>query len=107
MSSICTIILFKSISFSELTPENLTGLKEFDKNFFNKIESIENDLLDGKKILDIAKLNNLKLVKTEEIDKNKKNKLGQKSELINDELFKKIFKNNEINKPELMEFKNN
>ena len=58
------------------------------------------------KILDIAKLNNLKLVKTEEIDKNKKNKLGQKSELINDELFKKIFKNNEINKPELMEFKN-
>ena len=97
---------FKSISFSELTPENLTGIKEFDKNFFNKIESIENDILDGKKAIDIAKLNNLKLIKTEEISKDKKNKLGQKNELINDELFKMIFKKKEINKPELIEFKN-
>ena len=63
---------FKSISFFELTPENLTGLREFDKNFFNKIESIENDILDGKKAIDIAKLNNLKLIKTEEIGKDKK-----------------------------------
>jgi len=97
---------FKSISFSELTPEKLTGLQEFDKNFFNKVELIENDILDGKNILDIAKLNNLKLIKTGEIDKDKKDVLGQKNQLINNELFKKIFKKNEINSPELFEFEN-
>jgi len=97
---------FKSISYAELTPEILIGQKEFNKNFFNKIELIENDILDGKKIEEIGKINNLKLKKTDEIDREKTNILGIKSKKINDDLFKIIFKKNKVNSPELIEIQN-
>ncbi len=97
---------YKSISFSELTPSNLTGQKEFDKNFFNKIEIIENDILDGKNLEKISANNNLKISKTDEIDAKMKNINGVKSQIIDDEVFKKIFSKKNINEPELIETKN-
>ena len=40
-------------SYAKITPQNLTGLNEFDKNFFEKIDELENKLLNG------AEFNNL------------------------------------------------
>ena len=47
---ICFHQEFKSISLVELKPENLTGIKEFDENFFKQLDIIENKILDGKKL---------------------------------------------------------
>ena len=97
---------YKSISFTELTPMNLTGQKEFDKNFFNKIEIIENDILDGNNLKKIATENNLKVLITDELDENRKNIKGVESQIIDLEVFKKIFLKKNINEPELIETKN-
>ena len=97
---------YKSISFIELDPERLTGQKEYSKNFFDKIDKIENNILDGKKLENIAKDNNLKLIKTDNLNKEKNSILGIKSQDINDELFNKIFKIKNLNSPELINIKN-
>ena len=93
--------LFKNLNFVELTPESLTGEKEFNENFFTKINKIENELLDGKSTTQIIKENNLKLIKISEINKQKKDANGKKIDLISDLLFEKVFKGNSINSPKL------
>ena len=97
---------FKSLSYLELNPKNLLGQEEYDKNFFNKINKIENDILDGKKIQNIAEDNNLKLIKTAELNSKKNDISGKKFKLLNDELFKKIYKKTDIDTPELINFEN-
>ena len=97
---------YKSISFSELSPEILIGQKEYNETYFNKIDSIENDILDGKKIEDLAKENSLRLIKTDEINSQKKSILGIESKIINDKLFDIIFKNKNTNSPELINIEN-
>ena len=97
---------FKSLSYIKLNPENLIGQKEYDKNFFNKINKIENDILDGKKIQNIAEENNLKLIKTTELNSKKDDISGKKFELIDDELFKNIYKKTDIDTPELINIEN-
>ena len=82
--------LFKNLNFVELTPESLTGEKEFNENFFTKINKIENELLDGKSTTQIIKENNLKLIKISEINKQKKDANGKKIDLISDLLFEKV-----------------
>jgi len=98
--------LFKNLSFVELTPESLTGEKDFNESYFNKINKIENDLLDGKSINQILNENNLKLIKTGEVNRQKKDSDGKKINLINDLLFEKIFKDNNINSPKLFSIEN-
>ena len=97
---------YRSISFLELDPEILIGQKEYSKNYFDKIDKIENNILDGKKIENIAKDNNLKLIKTDELNREKNNILGVKSQNINDELFNKFFKIKNLSSPELINIKN-
>ena len=46
---------FKSISFLELNPELLVGTNDYNEAYFNKIDEIENQILDGKNISMIAK----------------------------------------------------
>lgn len=97
---------YKSIHFVELNPSMLTGKKEYSENFFNKIDKIENDILDGKKIEDIAKDNSLKLVKTDQLNNKKNSILGIKSKAIDDELFNKFFKIKNLRSAELINIKN-
>ena len=97
---------YRSINFVELNPNILTGQKEYSENYFSKIDKIENEILDGKKIEDIVADNNLKSIKTEEINSDKKNILGIKSQVISDELFDKFFKIKNLNSPELINIKN-
>ena len=98
--------IFKNISFTELKPETLTGQKEFDENFFNKISKIENDLLDGKKFKEITDENNLKISVTGEINKKKINSKGIKFKNISDSLFKLAFNIKEKDFPELFNIEN-
>ncbi len=97
---------YRSISYIELDPNILTGQKEYSENYFNKIDKIENEILDGKKIEDIVKDNNLKSIKTEEINSEKNNILGIKSYVVSDELFNQFFKIKNLNSPELINIKN-
>ena len=97
---------YRSISFLELDPEILIGQKEYSENYFDKIDKIENNILDGKKIENIAKDNSLKLIKTDELNREKNSILGVKSQDINDELFNEFFKIKNLNSPELINIKN-
>ena len=92
---------FKTITYTQLTPSKLTGENEYSESFFKIINKIENDILDGEKISDLAKTYNLSLKTTEEIDLNKKNINGKKIENISDKFFQGIYKK-KINSPELI-----
>ncbi len=83
----------KLISYAELTPQKLTGEKEYNDDFFKKIDSIDNLILDGKEIEEISKFFNFKLLTTNFINSSKKNSSGVVDKIIDDELFKKIFQN--------------
>jgi len=97
---------YKSISFAELNPDVLTGQKEYSESYFAKIDKIENDLLDGKKIKNVVEENNLKLISTDKINRQKSNILGIKSKAIDDELFNKFFKIKNEGSPEVINIKN-
>ena len=97
---------YKSISFTELSPDILTGQKEYSENYFAKIDKIENDILDGKKINTIVKENNLKLIVTDELDVQKISILGIKSQAVSDDLFNKFYKIKNENSPEVINIKN-
>ena len=97
---------FKSISFLELNPELLVGTNDYNEAYFNKIDEIENQILDGKNISMIAKERNLKSIVTKEINFEKKDFSGNKINNISDELFKKIFNKQQINEPELINLNN-
>ena len=97
---------FKSISFVELDPTALIGNSEFNESFFNKINIIENDALDGKSINQVVEENSLELIKTEEINKNKLNSSGAKSKIINDSLFNKVFPMKKTNSAEVFNINN-
>ena len=91
---------YKNINFAELSPIDLTGQNEYDENFFNKIDKIENDMLDGKPLLSIATENNFNLNKTGEINNKKTNTEGVLNKLIKNEIFEKAYKM-KLNAPEL------
>ncbi len=93
---------FKSFRYAELTPEKISGVKNYNENFFKQLDIIENNVLDGQIFdqiskdynLDIDKINNVNIKKEDE----KKNKVIN----LSDNFFNKIYKLNEIQKPEII-----
>ena len=81
---------FKSIQYSELTPQIIVGDKDYNEIFFKKLDTIENNILDGQSFEKAIKQNNLINIKVIEVDKNKKNKNGQVVKSLSDKLFEKI-----------------
>jgi len=53
---------FIDFAYVKITPNNLIGIDEFNNEFFNKIDEIDNDILNASNINDIKRKNNLKLV---------------------------------------------
>ena len=80
-------------SYIKITPENLTGSSEYGEAFFQKIDEIENEILNGNQINDISINYNLKIT-------NKKNYSKDSKE--NDPIEKKIY-NLKDNKIELFD----
>ena len=96
---------FKNFTYVELTPNNLISKDTYDQAFFDKISEIENKLLDGITVEEVAKNFNLNLKNTGEININKKNYNKIKVTSINDELFTKIYTIKNINEGELFKIK--
>ncbi len=68
----------KDFRYSELTPLNIIGENEYNENFFNKINQIENNTLDGIDINQIAADYNLNLKTTGLINRQNKSKINEK-----------------------------
>ena len=86
---------FKDFKYSELTPSNIVGGSEYSENFFNKINVIENNILDGVEFDEIATEYNLNINKTGIINKNGNSKISKK-------LAQSFFKINKENKSEFI-----
>ena len=97
---------YKALAYVELTPAVLTGGVEYDKIFFKEVDVIENDLLDGKLIEKIKKSYNLNLIKTKPINKKMVDLEGKKFSGIDQELFNKIFINQKLNTPSILNLDN-
>ena len=97
---------FKKIIYVELLPDNLIGQKKYNEAYFEKIDLIENAILDGGKMNDFVNDFNLLLKTIEETNRLKKNKAGEDIANVNKELFEKIFNLKAVNKPELISVNN-
>ena len=95
---------FKSLSYVTLSPQKLIGQEDYNEAFFKKIDDLENEILDGKSLIDVSRDYNLDLVKTNILNQKQINKNGVK-EKIDKELFAKIFSMNLTNSPELLKVK--
>ena len=81
----------KSIRYAEITPEFISGGKEYNENFFKQLDNIENKVLDGQSFEETVKANNLKIVEFNKVNAKKENEAKNKIENLPDNLFKKIY----------------
>ena len=96
---------FKSIRYAEITPEKISGNKEYNETFFKQLDAIENNVLDGQSFNEAAQTSNLDIVSISKINANKENENKDKINL-SDSLFKKIYGLNSINTPEIVNLNN-
>ena len=96
---------FKKINYTELLPDNLTGQEKYNEIYFEKIDEIENAILDGSKIKNFIEIFNLSLTGIAETNRLKKDKNGNDILKIENELFLKMF-NAVIDRPELISINN-
>ena len=86
------IEIFKNLRLAEITPLDLTGNNEYDKNYFDKINEIENKTLDNLNFEQISREYNLKIKKIGFINYKMEdlsgNKILQIKKGLNDQLFK-------------------
>ena len=82
---------FKNINFVELKPKNLVGKTEADEIFFKEIDTIENNIIDGKSVIDISNSDNLVPQKLLEVNSKKQDSNGKELQDIKDNLYNKIF----------------
>ena len=82
---------FKTIRFAEVTPEKISGNKDYDENFFKQLDKIENNVLDGLSFDEAVEQNNLKVVTIKNINAKKEDDKKNKFKDISDKLFQKIY----------------
>ncbi|MAH89682.1 MAG: hypothetical protein CMI78_00265 [Candidatus Pelagibacter sp.] len=86
---------FKDFKFAELTPSNIVGENEYSENFFNKINQIENKILDGIEFEKITSDYNLSINNTGLVNIEGNTKIGK-------ELVQNFFKLKKENTPEFL-----
>jgi len=96
---------FKKINYTELLPNSLTGQQEYNEIYFEKIDEIENAILDGGKMKNFIKTFNLSLTTISETNRLKKDKNGKDILKVENELFLKMF-SSIIDRPELININN-
>ncbi|MEC7143490.1 MAG: SurA N-terminal domain-containing protein, partial [Pseudomonadota bacterium] len=97
---------FKTIRFAEITPEKISGNKEYNESFFKQLDIIENNILDGQSFDDASKNDNLKVISINKINSKKEDENKKKVTSIPDDLFKKIYNLKNINAPQIINFNN-
>jgi len=83
--------IYKTIKILELNPKNLTGMDIFNDLFFKKIDEIDDLIMQGKKLDEIAKDYNLEKASIYTINKNGKNINSIEVDKIQKNLIKDIF----------------
>ena len=99
-------VIYKSIKFIKLNPKNLTNSDEFNDLFFQKIDEIDDLIVEGKNLdflLNRFNLESSTSVTFNELDQNKKSETDTH---FPNELIKKVFDINEIEPTVLIEHKN-
>ena len=97
---------FKTIHYAEITPEKISGNKEYDENFFKQLDILENKLLDGQSFKETTENNNLNIILIGDVDANKEDANKNKIKNLPDNLFKKIFNLNSTQSPEIIKIDN-
>ena len=99
---------FISIRFASINPLSLVDSKEFNELFFEKIDEIENLIINGSNYEKIIKNYNLNVTPIKSINKNGDNENGILQENISQDLVNKIFelKFKEVNDINLLEYEN-
>ena len=97
---------FKKINYVELSPNNIIGQNEYNKAYFEKIDEIENAILDGVKITNFIKKFNLSIITISETNRQKKDKKNKDIDKIDDKLFLELFSMLDVNKPRLININN-
>ena len=96
---------FKKINYTELLPNSLTGQEEYNEVYFEKIDEIENSILDGNSIKDFVKTFNLSIATINETNQLRKDKTGKEILEIDNKFFLKMFNAN-VRKPKLININN-
>ena len=100
------LIEFKTIRYAEITPERISGGKDYDENFFKQLDIIENRVLDGQTFEETANNDNLEIITIKEINSSKEDKNKKKIQNLPDNLFKKIYNLKIIQEPEIINLDN-
>ena len=93
---------FKSLNYAEISPEKISGGKEYNENFFKQLDKLENNVLDGQSFEETARNNNLNIISIKKINASKEDKNKNKIKDLPDNLFKKIYKLKNIQSPEII-----
>ena len=97
---------FISFRYLDLKPEILTKKKDFDEEYYEKLDQLENKILDGKKFEEIVSGNEKNVKKIKLVNFRKTKEDGTVIKDIDESLFQKIFSIKEINSPQLINFDN-
>ena len=99
---------FISIRFASINPLSLVDSKEFNELFFEKIDEIENLIINDANYEEIVKNYNLNVIAVKLINQNGNNENGILQENINQDLINKIFelKFKEVKDINLLEYEN-
>jgi len=90
------IYTYKTLNFIEINPLNLTGENEFGDLFFERIDKIDDYIVEGKDLNFILKEFNLDFAKEITLDKYGNNKIGEAIKIFPDELIKSIFESDDF-----------
>ena len=97
---------FKSLKYAEITPEKISGNKEYGEIFFKKLDTLENNILDGQTFNEAVQNSNLDVISINKVTANKEDENKKKIEIIPDDLFKKIYSINNSKMPEVINLGN-
>ncbi len=97
---------FKSIRYAEITPEKISGNKEYNESFFKQLDLIENNILDGQTFEETSQNDNLKVITIKKVNAKKEDENKKKIKDFPDDLFKKIYSLKNENLPEIINFDN-
>ena len=96
---------FRSVKFAEITPLSITGEKEYNNSFFQKLDEIEDLIASGRNIDDISAKLNLEINNSELFNIGGEKINQENLSLINAKLIRKIFLINSLDPLELLNIK--
>ena len=97
---------FISFRYLELKPKFLTKKEDFDEEYYEKLDQLENDVLDGKTFQSIVTGNEKDVSEFKLVNSRKVKQNGEVVKEIDKTLFEKIFLIKKINNPQFINFDN-